>query len=299
MRKNILTILCAGFVSFAQADTPPYMKLGYSIYVGGLHIGNIETDLFINADNTYTFNGYARTAGFTDFIARLLAVSTSSGDITTDGFYKWNRHTNTSTARFGDNYSVLIRQADGKTQLTRYPDRNEVNLENLENNPLSIANDPMATFLNMMVQIGKDSTCSQDVIIVANHFLYRMNTVKSYSMPIEKTDYNVASGDMLACDLKFTRLDKEKNLSAYKKMDGSGDGQAKPPTIFFKQLGNIPYALPVLVQAKERRFGAFRMHLQYVQYAGNTIQSKKWDTDLTLTEQQLQILQNTQETLSQ
>ncbi len=288
-------VLFTPLVGLANA---PYMQLGYGIYVGGLHIGNIETDLFIDGDS-YTFNGYARTTGFTDFLARLLAVSTSSGNITADGFYKWNRHTNTSTARFGDNYSILVRNPNGETKLTRYPDRNEINLQNLDGNPLAKANDPMATFLNMMVQTGQIGTCSQNVIIIANHFLYRMNTVKSYDLTIDKTTYNVAQGKALACDLDFTRLDQEKNLSAYKKLDGSGDGEAKSPTIFFKKLADIPYALPVLVQAKERRFGAFRMHLQYVKYGDTVLQAGKWKPKLTLTPENINTLQRIRDTLSQ
>ncbi len=298
MKTRIFCFLLL-YVPFVAVANVPYMKLGYGIYVGGLHIGNIETDLFVNTDGTYAFNGYARTTGFTDFLARLLAVSTSSGDITADGFYKWNRHTNTSTARFGDNYSILVRNPDGTTKLTRYPDRNEVNLQDLQDNPLARAHDPMATFLNMMVQIGKVGACSQDVIIVANHFLYRMNTVKSYQVPIDSTAYNVANGETLACDLTFDRLDEEKNLSAYKKLDGQGDGESLPPTIFFKKLADIPYALPVLVRAKERRFGAFRMHLQYVQYKNTVLQAEKWKPELALTPQNINTLQKIRDDLSQ
>lgn len=296
--RILLTISILVFCGGLAKATTPYLKLGYAIYVGGLHIGNIETHLYKNKD-IYTFYGYARTANVTDFIARLRAVSTSKGHINTDGTYTWTHHTNTSTARFGDNYSILTRGTEGKTTLTRYPDRNEINLQNLDGDPLSQANDPMATVLNMMVQTGNTGTCSQDLVLIANHFLYRMNTIKSYSSYIKSTPYNLASGDTLACDLRFVRLDKEQGLSAYKKIQGNGDGQERPPTLFFKKIPPVPYALPVLIRAKEQRFGAFRMHLQFIQYDGKTLQAEKWNPDLQLSHHDTDILKTIRQNLTQ
>ena len=290
---TLSTALIGGLLNHpAMANPPPSLEMGFGFYVGGLHIIDAKTTFSPTNNNTqYNFTAVASTRGITDWIAGFIGISTSHGILNPNGSVKAIKHTNTSSSNFGENYSELILTKSG-AKLVRYPDRNEENLKNLKGNPLVKANDPVATLLNIMVQVSDTKRCAKDLIVVANHFLYRMKTLKARTLQLDETDYNIAKGKVIACDLDFVRLDNEDNLSAYNDMKSGGDGKNRPPVAYFKNFKSIPYALPVLISAKEENFGEFRMHLQYVKYGDIIYKIPAWNNDETFTTEKLKVLKS-------
>ena len=275
-----------------QMKSPPTktLEMGFGFYVGGLHIIDAKT-LFVpnNKNSTYDFTAIASTIGFTDWVTGFFGKSTSTGTLNNNGPVKSKYHTNTSYSNFGENYSELF-LGKNVAKLIRYPDRNEQNLVNLDGNPLAKANDPVATLLNIMVQVGDTDRCAKNLIVIANHFLYTMKALNTNTAVLEETDYNIASGKVITCELDFVRLDKEDNLSAYNTLNKNGDGKGRSPIAYFKKFKSIPYALPVLISAKEQNFGEFRMHLQYVKYGNVVYKANVWDSTEIFTAEKLKAL---------
>ena len=276
----------------AEMKAPPTktLEMGFGFYVGGLHILDAKTVLVPNnKKSTYNFTAIASTRGFTDWIASFFGKTTSTGTLNNNGSVKSKYHTNTSYSNFGENYSKLFLSKNG-AKLIRYPDRNEQNLENLDGNPLAKANDPVAALVNIMAQVGNTKRCGKNIIVIANHFLYTMETLNANTAVLEETDYNITSGKVITCELDFVRLDKEDNLSAYNTLSQNGDGKQRSPMAYFKKFKSIPYALPVLITAKEENFGEFKMHLQYVKYGNVVYKANVWDSTEIFTAEKLKAL---------
>ncbi len=252
------------------------LELGFAFYVGGLHVLDAKAHLIPQENNKYIFTTYATTRGFTNWTTGFMGKSTSQGILNKDLSVKAQKHTNISTSYFGDNYSELSISEKG-VKLIRYPDYSEKEIANLEGNPLAKANDPVATLINTMIQVANTKQCAKDLVIIANHFLYKMHILKAKTVTLPTTEYNISHGEVISCDLGFIRLDKQKNLSAYNALNQKSGKKDRSPTVYFKKFNNIPYALPVLIRATEKNFGEFYMHLQYVKYGDIVINSPIWD----------------------
>ena len=60
--------------------------------------------------------------------------------------------------------------------------------------------------------------------------------------------------------------------------------------VYVKKFESIPYASPVLVNAKEENVGEFRMHLQYLKYGDIVYKADVWDSTEIFTAEKLKTL---------
>ncbi len=286
IKKLAMPVLVLLFLHTPAHAKKSTLELGFAFYVGGLHILDSKADLTYSGGK-YNFVMNASTRGFMDLITRFVGRSTSSGRIFKNESVKAKFHTNTSYSYFGENYSELKMNSKGAT-LKIFPSKNIKALVDLPGNPLKKANDPVATIINIMSEVGRTKKCAKNIIVIANHFIYKIHVIKAKTVKLEnQPDYNVADGDALRCTLDFERLDKQDDLSAYSNLGGTGDGKGRLPVIYFKKLDGIPFYLPVLIKAKEETFGEFRMHLQYVKFGKTVYRTDLWEGNETFTKEKV------------
>ena len=68
-------------------------------------------------------------------------------------------------SNFGENYSELF-LGENDAKLIVYPDRSEQNLVTLDGNPLAKTNEPEATLLTIMAQVGSTNSCAKTISLL-------------------------------------------------------------------------------------------------------------------------------------
>ncbi len=248
---------------------------GYGMYVGGMNVADAKAELNINEKDEYSFKAFIFSQGFTKFFTNFSFVVESKGKIIKDKV-QFNKQVSSSISNFGDTHTIL-KHHKNKNTITKYPNPKAVQIANLPGNPFLKANDAISSILTLMQQIKFHKKCDINVVVVTNHYMYEVNSSSTTSKVLEADDYNLASGKAISCLVKFKRLDKQDNISAYNKLDRDEEYKSTYPIFHFMKLSGIPFYIPVSIEATEQRFGAFRLNLQFVKYKNKIYRVNKWN----------------------
>ncbi|MGB1360771.1 MAG: hypothetical protein ACPG8V_01495 [Alphaproteobacteria bacterium] len=275
MIKKLFAFIFIGlFINPAYANKT--VEFGYGMYVGGLNVADAKAELKISESNDYSFKAFIFSQGLASFVTAFNFVTESKGKIIDDKI-QFKSQVSSSTSNFGDTYTVLKRDENGHTTITKYPDPEAVDIADLPGNPLAKANDPISSILTLMQQIKFNGKCDIDMTIVTNHYLYQAKSKSTTSKVLKADNYNIASGKATSCLVEFHRLDKQDDISAYDELDQGESHKSTYPTFHFIKLDGIPYFIPVSIEATEQRFGEFRLNLQYVKYGDKVYKAEEWD----------------------
>ena len=249
--------------------------LGYGMYVGGMNVADAKAELSIDEKNKYSFKAFIFSQGFTKFFTNFSFITESKGKIIKKKV-QFNEQISSSISNFGDTHTIL-KHHKNKNTITKYPNSEAVKITNLSGNPFLQANDPISSILTLMQQIKLHKKCSLNIIVVTNHYIYEVNSSSTTSKVLKADNYNLASGKAISCTVKFKRLDKQDNISAYNDLNKGKEYKSTNPIFHFMKLSGIPFYIPVSIEATEKRFGAFRLNLQFVKYKDKVYRVNKWN----------------------
>ena len=273
MKKILVFIIYILLCTKSFADDE--ISFGYGMYVGGINVADAKAELNINEQNEYSFKALVFSQGFTKIFTGFSFITESKGKIIKDKV-QFSEQISSSISNFGDTHTILKHHKD-KNTIVKYPNPEEVKIASLPGNPFLKANDPISSILTLMQQIKFYKKCNINVVVVTNHYMYEVNSSSTTSKVLEADSYNLASGKAISCVVKFKRLDKQDNISAYNDLNKGEEHKSTNPIFHFMKLSGIPFYIPVSIEATEKRFGAFRLNLQFVKYKDKVYRVNQWN----------------------
>ncbi|WP_339631386.1 DUF3108 domain-containing protein [uncultured Sneathiella sp.] len=206
------SLLLAGFILANAAISPPAIaaeknsELHYTVYLGGLYLGGIETEIE-QGDSQYKIESAANTSQAFNWIVSWFASGETEGLIGLDKFFPrqhqhkstWNQNVRVVTMDYGKSGSVRVEKT---TTRDEGPDRYT------PINPASLTNsiDPMTAILTVTNQLDEGKGCTMRLPIFDGHRRYDAILSDVPSRYFKPTRYSVFSGNAIGCKLEFDRI---------------------------------------------------------------------------------------------
>tara|TARA_E500000305_G_C4006927_1_gene230491 strand:+ start:419 stop:1273 length:855 start_codon:yes stop_codon:yes gene_type:complete len=248
--------LASAVVSPAALAAEKNSELHYTVYLGGLYLGSIETEIE-QGDSQYKIESTANTSQAFNWIVSWFASGETEGLIGLDKFFPsqhqhkstWNQNVRVVTMDYGKSGSVRVEKTTT---------RNEDSGQYTPIDPASLTNsvDPMTAILTMTNQLDEGKGCTARLPIFDGHRRYDAILSDVPSRYFKPSRYTVFSGNAIGCKLEFDRIggfpvDQQQSFNSDSQQDVVV--WAGAPI----EGGRI---VPVRMQLKTR-FGNMEMHL--------------------------------------
>ncbi len=252
-----------------QLATIREVKLGYTLYLGGLHVMNATTD-FARDGMTYNVQMKAGTQGF------LRSMAPWDADVTTKG--KWGEQalqpeTSTVMTRWQDDEKkVILAFRDGKRVETRFePPEGENKHEDVPDDLLNGALDPLSGIVQIMASFAYGKGCAQTVPIFDGHRRFDLVLTDRGSKVLEGGDYSIYSGNATKCEVDLEmRAGSRKDREGSRFWEDAKGGNRPPVYVYLAKVRDDLPAIPVRAETSTP-FGSVLIHLKNIE--GKTVQN--------------------------
>ncbi|MZR32518.1 DUF3108 domain-containing protein [Sneathiella litorea] len=208
---NSIRIVGAGFFLFAALFSRSVVAaedetdLYYSVYIGGLYLGSIETEVR-QGQSSYIIEGAARTNEAFNWMFTWFATSETQGLISLDKFFPrqhqhksaWNKNVRTVSMDYVNTGEVKVHKT--ATRIDSPDKYTPISPDSLTNTI-----DPMTAILTMTNRLEKGKGCNAQLPIFDGHRRYDVLLTETPMRNIKPSRYSVFDGQAIGCKIDFIR----------------------------------------------------------------------------------------------
>ncbi|HYD31845.1 MAG TPA: DUF3108 domain-containing protein [Azospirillaceae bacterium] len=262
----VLTVGAAGPVhGSASPDgpiSPKALKLGYGVYLGGVHILDATLRLDVTRD-TYWVEVATKAEGF---VARMMPWETraeSGGDVNATALHPQRHET---MSRWRKKVRTVTLSYDGKgavTTATKPPpaadDRDAVPERQRRNTV-----DPLSGVLGVTHAVAAGQGCNRAVPVFDGRRRYDLLFTETGRRDLAKTDYSVYAGPALLCRVAFKPIAGYPKKRENSRFWQSGPGGRPPADLWLAPVTAGGPPVPVRLETASV-FGSILVHLRSIQ----------------------------------
>lgn len=193
-------------VSQPAAAAKKNSELHYTVYLGGLYLGGIETEIE-QGDSRYKIESEASTSEAFNWVIRWFANGETKGLIGLDKFFPrqhqhkstWNQNVRVVTMDYGESGSVRVEKTTS---------RDEDPGKYTPIDPASLTNsiDPMTAILTVTNRLEEGKGCTTQLPIFDGHRRYDVLMTETPSRYFKPSRFSAFSGEAIGCKLDFVKI---------------------------------------------------------------------------------------------
>ena len=230
--------------------------LHYSVYLGGLYLGGIETEVR-QGKSSYKIESAARTNTAFNWVFSWFAQGETEGLVNLDKFFP-RQHQHKST--WNDNVRLVSMDyaQSGEVRVEKTVTRSDPSDKLTPIDPGSLTNtiDPMTAILTMSSQLEKEKGCNARLPIFDGHRRYDVILSEKPARYFKPSRYSVFEGQAIGCKIDVVkkggfRVNQESSRTAYSDQD---------VIVWVGSPIENGHVVPVRLRL-ETQFGVMEMHL--------------------------------------
>lgn len=202
---GVAAVLVFALLSRPASAMEAETDLHYSVYLGGLYLGSIQTEVR-QGQSRYKIESAARTNTAFNWIFNWFAKGETEGLVSLDKFLP-RQHIHKST--WNDNVRLVTMEYNrsGEVSVEKTDTRAERSDELTPIDPASLANtmDPMTAILTMSNQLTKGQGCNARLPIFDGHRRYDLILSEKPARQFKPSRYSVFEGQAIGCKVEFVR----------------------------------------------------------------------------------------------
>lgn len=179
--------------------------LHYSVYLGGLYLGSIETEVRQGKSN-YKIESAARTNAAFNWVLNWFAKGETEGLVSLNKFFP-RQHQHKST--WNDNVRIVSMDYDnaGEVKVQKTDTRDNTSGKLTPIDPASLTNtlDPMTAILTMTNRLEKGMGCNAELPIFDGHRRYDLMLSEKPERYFKPSRYSVFEGNAVGCKIDIVR----------------------------------------------------------------------------------------------
>ncbi len=194
-------LLLSSPVSASEDET----DLHYSVYLGGLYLGSIETEVR-QGKSSYKIQSAARTNAAFNWVFSWFANGETEGLVSLDKFFP-RQHQHKSTWNQNVRTVSLDYENTGEVKVQKTVSRKEPADKYTPIDPASLTNtiDPMTAILTMSNRLEKGMGCKAELPIFDGHRRYDMLLSEKPGRYFKPSRYSVFEGNAIGCKIDIVR----------------------------------------------------------------------------------------------
>ncbi len=246
------------------------LELTHTVYLGGLYLGNVKTDI-VQADNKYQIESKAQTNGTWKWLFSWIAEGRSSGVIKNAKILPqshghksaWNDKKRGAVIEYSPSGQVDFKLVGkGNDNLKKYTP--------LDLSSIHMSLDPMSLVLAASEQMQEDGQCSGEYSVFDGRRRYDILLSSVSDQLFGSSDYSVFEGKAYGCKIKVVKKGGFRRESNY-------DFPADKDLVLW---AGTPIDGGMIVPVRmhvETEFGAMEMHLARYSQGDTRLASKNAD----------------------
>ncbi|MBL4907513.1 MAG: DUF3108 domain-containing protein [Sneathiella sp.] len=215
--RNVLqiTVLAVGLISASSALASEKLELTHTVYLGGLYVGNVKTDI-IQKDGTYRIESRARTSETWNWLFDWIAEGQSQGLISAE-LIRPEKHTYQSAWNGKKRGAFIDYSSSGQVEYKLIGKPN-LNLEKYT--PLDLASihqsmDPMSMMLVVSETLQKGGPCVGTYPLFDGRRRFDVTLSPVSEIIFGRSDYSVFEGKAIGCKIEIDKKGGFKRNSNY------------------------------------------------------------------------------------
>lgn len=268
VRWTALVIALVVFSGPPAAAKEPLLKLGYSVYLGGLNIFHLDANLRMNGDRYEIFGG-GETKGFVRMMWRWAVQASAKGVVNGKGVesvtydvatVRKGKHKRLRLA-FGGNgaYSILRKPKDSprKRKKRELP-------ETIPEGTL----DPISVSMAVAMALAKGESCGGKFPVFDGNRRYDLTFTKVGEEHLSRPGFSIFRGKAIRCRFAMKRISGfRRNRVALRFWD---DADYEPPVVWVGRLKKDLPLVPIQFQA-DFNMGYMFIYLNKAEYRGEPL----------------------------
>lgn len=244
------------------------LKLGYSVYLGGLNVFVFTTDLTLNGEN-YSISGSGESRGMVRLFWKWAAHLTSGGTVGPEGL-RAQIYNIATMSKHGYKSMQLSFDEKGKYTIRRTPP--DTKLRKLKRRlPVVVPAhtvDPLSVALRISRAIEDGRGCKGVYPIFDGDRRYNLTFTDRGLDKLDKTPYSVFSGIAYHCQFDMQRISGFDKPRVYVRYWDEDDFD--PPQIWLARI--VPHMPPVPVRLRgDLNMGGLLIYLVWAEYGGHEV----------------------------
>lgn len=252
----------------AAAGREKLLKLGYSVYVGGLNIFAFAIDFAVNGD-TYSIKGDGESRGMARLFWRWSTHLVSGGNVTANGLRPQIYNVDTFSTRRNQSMQLSFDE-NGKYTIRRTPADTPHRAAKRQLPPVVPPGtvDPLAISFRIARDIESGRGCKGTHPIFDGNRRYNLTFTDRGKSELQKTPYSVFAGPAHVCQFDMVRISGFREPREYIRF--WDEDNLDPPEIFIARV--VPGMPPVPVRAHgDLNMGGLRIYLVWAEYGGKPV----------------------------
>jgi len=253
-RTEALFFLASVFLSQHAVAAEKETDLYYSVYLGGLYLGSIETEVR-QGEGSYKIESAANTNEAFNWVINWFARGETEGFVDLGKFFPrqhqhksaWNKNVRTVTLDYAKSGEVRVQ----KTSTRPEPEKKYTSID-----PDSLVNsiDPMTAILTMSNRLDRGEGCDAQLPVFDGHRRYDVQLTEKPAKYFKSSRYSVFEGRAVGCKIEIVKkggfpVDQDHQRNADQEL-----------VIWAGSPIDGGHIVPVRMQV-ETQFGAMELHL--------------------------------------
>lgn len=244
------------------------LKLGYSVYLGGLNIFHLTANFRKDGDRYEIFGG-GETQGFARWMWRWAVQASAKGVVNGKGVEPVSY--DVATKRKGKHRQLSLSfDGDGSYSITRTP-KDSPSKRKRRKLPKSVPGgtlDPISVAMAVAGAAANGDSCGGKYPVFDGNRRYDLTFTKLGEENLSKPGYSIFSGKAIRCTFDMKRISGfRKNRVALRFWEGE---QLEPPQIWLGRLGPDLPLVPIQFQA-DFNMGYMIIYLSKAEYGGRPL----------------------------
>ncbi len=251
----------------AAPEEGPVLKLGYTVYLGGLNIFTLQANLKMDGDR-YVISGGGETQGMIRLMWRWAVRARAQGTLNGDGVVP-NTY-DVATTRKQKNRKLRLAFNGGGYEIARTPP-DSPRKRKRRKLPKTIPQgtlDPISVSLAVAGAVARGESCGGTIPVFDGNRRYDLTFTKKGEDRLTKPGFSIFSGRAIRCEFAMKRISGfKRNRVALRFWD---DAEIEPPMVWVAKLAKGLPLVPVQFQA-DFNMGYMIIYLSKAEYDGRAL----------------------------